>query len=128
MPEVTTMDALIGRAFRDGSFRKQIMSNPEALAAEYGLSPAEVAVVVNACQETQSAHRGHRPRTKNAVRQSRPDNSQKHQRRPPAGTPRGDQSIQMTSAGAAAGTSAADNRRDFEFIQVEPFVWKRARG
>ena len=50
MPK-SNLDAVIGRALRDEEFRKNMISNPDAIAGEYGLSEGELGQLKSISQE-----------------------------------------------------------------------------
>jgi hypothetical protein len=48
---MSKLDTVIGRALRDQAFRQQMVANPAAVAAEYGLNKHEVASLNSISQE-----------------------------------------------------------------------------
>lgn len=47
----SNIDAVIGRALRDGAFRNQVLGNPESIAREYSLSAGELAALKSVSQD-----------------------------------------------------------------------------
>jgi hypothetical protein len=55
MSKTNSLDQVIGRALRDGDFRKSLLENPEQALAGQGLSDEDLALIVAGMQSDEAA-------------------------------------------------------------------------